>query len=538
MPTLGTRISEMLHTRGVRTVFGIPGVHNQELYRGIESAGINHVLARHEQGAGFMADGYARATGRIGVVYVISGPGLTNLLTPLGQSHSDSVPVLAISSVLDETTARRGQLHQMRDQLGAAATVCDWSCEARDAAAAYGLIDRALAEFATRRTRPRHIQLPISVLEGPAEPPPPAPAEPLRRADEADPLRLEPLREWLRASKRPLFVFGGGSVRDVNVTLGAGGDQVSRAIRAMRAAVIETYAGGGRIPQDYSLHFGCSLARPDSAEVIASADLVIAVGTELSETDLWRRQLGHTGRLVRIDIDPEVLADHHRADMPIQAGAYGHLVQTLAGMTDAPPKTGWTEDEVARAKGQFRAQVVAERPGLVPVIDALRAATPDDAMIFSDMTQFAYAALEVWPMRRPGHWHHPSGFGTLGYALPAAIGGKIGRGDAPTLAIAGDYGLQYTLPELAVAVELGLSLPVILWDNGKLGEIEASMVRAQIAPNAVVQRNPDFALLAQAYGAAYTRPAALEDIKPALEKAFTAGRPTILHIGPWLTGER
>ena len=117
---LGAQISHMLKSRGVEVIFGIPGVHNQEMYRGIEEAGLTHVLARHEQGAGFMADGYARATGKPGVAYVITGPGLCNVMTPMGQAYSDSVPVLALASCLDETVARRGQLHQMRDQRAAA----------------------------------------------------------------------------------------------------------------------------------------------------------------------------------------------------------------------------------------------------------------------------------------------------------------------------------------------------------------------------------------------------------------------------------
>ena len=151
---LGAQISHMLKDRGVDVIFGIPGVHNQEMYRGIEEAGITHVLARHEQGAGFMADGYARATGKPGVAYVITGPGLCNIMPPMGQAYSDSVPMLVISSCLDETAATRGQLHQMKDQDGAARTVCDWSETARTAEAADALIDRALEECVTLRPRP------------------------------------------------------------------------------------------------------------------------------------------------------------------------------------------------------------------------------------------------------------------------------------------------------------------------------------------------------------------------------------------------
>ena len=163
---LGAQISHMLKDRGVDVIFGIPGVHNQEMYRGIEEAGITHVLARHEQGAGFMADGYARASGKPGVAYVISGPGLCNIMTPMGQAYSDSVPMLVISSCLDETAATKGQLHQMKDQSAAAETVCDWAEEARGVDAAYALIDRALLEFETKRPRSKSISVPIQLLEG------------------------------------------------------------------------------------------------------------------------------------------------------------------------------------------------------------------------------------------------------------------------------------------------------------------------------------------------------------------------------------
>jgi acetolactate synthase-1/2/3 large subunit/5-guanidino-2-oxopentanoate decarboxylase len=133
-------------------------------------------------------------------------------------------------------------------------------------------------------------------------------------------------------------------------------------------------------------------------------------------------------------------------------------------------------------------------------------------------------------MDRPGHWHHPFGFGTLGYALPAAIGGKVGVGQQPVVAILGDYGFQYTVQELAVAVELELTLPIIIWDNGKLGEIEDSMVAAQIAPNAVIQRNPDFLKLAEAYGAAAVQPDTLAAFADAVRDALDRKGPTVIRV--------
>ena len=151
------------------------------------------------------------------------------------------------------------------------------------------------------------------------------------------------------------------------------------------------------------------------------------------------------------------------------------------------------------------------------------------------MTQYAYVAKEVWDMDRPRRWHHPYGFGTLGYATPAAIGGAVARPGKPTLAIIGDYGFHYTMQELGVAVELGLPIPIILWDNGKLKEIEDSMTRAQIAPNAVIARNPDFCKLAEAFGARATAPQSLSEMQNAVRTAFDADGPTLIYVTPRIT---
>lgn len=522
---LGAQISHMLKARGVDVIFGIPGVHNQEMYRGIEEAGITHVLARHEQGAGFMADGYARASGKPGVAYVITGPGLCNVMTPMGQAYSDSVPVLVISSCLDETAARRGQLHQMKDQEIAAGTVTDWSHTAHSAQAAYGLVDRAMQEFASARPRSKHIQVPIAQLQAMAEPAavPVVPAEPEQhlRAD------LSGYIDRIKAAKKPLFIFGGGAAKTA---------PAARAVvSALGAASFVTYAGRGIMAPDDPLFFGAALARPDSAGIVASADLVVVVGSELAEVDIWRAHLGHTAPMIRVDIDAEVLSDPQRAELPVQMDAGLFLEALVEGVEGGTPAAGWQAADVARTRAHWRAEVDAERPGIVPLCDALRAALPEGTMIYSDMTQFAYVAKEVWDMPAPAHWHHPYGFGTLGYATPAAIGGAIARKGAPTLAIIGDYGFHYTMQELGVAVELGLSLPIILWDNGKLGEIEDSMVRAQIAPNAVIARNPDFCKLAEAFGARAEKPQSIEEFQAAVRAAFDAEGPTLIYATPALT---
>ncbi len=518
--TLGSELSHALKARGVDTIFGIPGVHNVEMYRGIEEAGIRHILTRHEQGAGFMADGYARATGRPGVAYIITGPGLTNIMTPMGQAQSDSVPVLVLSSCLPPDSQIPGQLHQMKDQTGAAATVCDWSVLAEDADAAYAAVDRAFTEFASQRKRAKHLTVPIDILGEPAVAAPEF--SPATLAFDPDRDQIEDLADRLAKANKPLFLFGGGAVH--------ASQDARRAARAAGAASFTSYAGRGVIGPDDPLHFGGYLARPDSAAIFAKADLVVAVATEIAQVDLWRDQLGHGGTLVRIDIDDAVLNDSRAADIRIRADAAKAMAMLAECLEPQPAR--WDAAEVARTRAVFRAQSDAERPGIAPLAEAMQATLPPETMYFSDMTQFAYTAKEVCPMDRPGHWHHPFGFGTLGYALPAAIGGKIGRPELPVVAIAGDYGFQYTIQELGVAAELKLPLPIILWDNGKLKEIEDCMVAHQIAPNAVVAQNPDFGLLAAAYGIAYCRPGSISAFRNDIRAALDADGPTIIHITP------
>ena len=523
MRPLGVELAAMLADRDVDTIFGIPGVHNIELYRGIEDAGIRHVLARHEQGAGFMADGYARATGKPGVAFVISGPGLTNIMTPMGQAYSDSVPLLVISTVLDEAAAKRGQLHQMRDQEGAARTVCDWSETATTADAAYALVERAFAEFSTSRARPKHIQIPISVLGAPAAPPPAPRVQPIGGKHAPRPSDLTRVSERLKAAKKPLFILGGGAVR-------VPFKQVQDVLSRTGAASFVSYAGRGVVDPETPGFLGAHMASTGAKTLIGEADLVVAIGTELAPTDRWRPDLGATAPIIRVDIDPEMLAQCTGDDLAIKCDADLFLRGLNVELGPSTQNTEWDMAALAYSRARWTSDVDAARPGIVPVCLALRDALPAKTRIYSDMTQLAYVAKEVWDMEVAGLWHHPVGFGTLGYALPAAVGGAAAGG--PTLAIAGDYGFQYTMQELGTAAELGLSLPILIWDNEALGEIRDNMVEAQIAPNAVHAMNPKWDHLAAAYGCDFAAPKSIDALCQATLKALNAGRPTLIVATP------
>ncbi len=521
---LGAQISHALRARGVEVIFGIPGVHNVEMYRGIEQAGIRHVLARHEQGAGFMADGYARATGRPGVAYVITGPGLCNIMTPMGQAYSDSVPMLVMSSCLPDDGGgfAGGRLHEMKDQQAAAGCVCDWSHTALDADATFELIDRAFDEFSGQRARPKHIQVPIDLLGALADEPPEVPNRPALPL--ADNKHAAIVAGRLKSARRPLFVFGGGAKSSSHIA--------RKLVARCDAAVFCTYAGKGIIASDYKLNFDAHLSRPATVKIIAAADLVLVIGSTLSEVDLWREDLGQTSATIAVNIDDIDLDFKEPGDIAVRGDAAAFLREVGKALGSHQHRSDWSAAAVPAAKTSFVASCDTERPGIVPVLSAMHEVLDQTTTIVSDMTQFAYVGKEVYDLNLPNRWHHPYGFGTLGYGLPAAIGAKIGLGKGQVVCIAGDYGFQYTVQELAVAVELELGLPIILWNNGKLQEIEDCMVRSQIAPNAVTALNPDFCALARAYGAQACRPGSLREFQTKLTRALQSDGPTLIELTP------
>ncbi len=523
LKSLGAQVAHALAQRGVDVVFGIPGVHNIELYRGIGDAGIRHVLPRHEQGAGFMAIGYACVTGRPGVALVISGPGLCNIMTPMGQAYSDSVPMLVLSSCLDPDDDSSGsRLHEMKDQEGAAATVCDWSATARDAGGVQKLLDRAFTEYSTSRPLPKQIQIPISNLSDLVSPIPDLDSLPGPAAVSSD--DVETVAARIGRSRRPLFIFGGGA-RGAPAA-------ARRVIERSGAAFFCTYAAKGIIGSSHVLGLGSALPRPESQDVVCEADLVVVIGSRLSETDLWRERLGHRCEMIRIDIDHSALADKHGADVALHGDATRFLEDLAEALPVTARRSGWDPAHLRKARSEFRASADLERPGIARVADALVDAAGDETVIFSDMTQFAYVAKETACLDVPNRWFHPSGFGTLGFALPAAIGASAAPGHRNVVAVAGDYGFQFTLQELATAVDLGIGLPVVIWDNRALKEIEDCMTAAQIEPFAVAAPGPDLELLARAYRVGYARPSSLSEFGRAVVDGFSGNLPTVIHLTP------
>lgn len=520
--TVGRYVVETLAANGIDTVFGIPGVHNIELYRGLELARLRHVLVRHEQNAGFAADGYARATGHLAAAFVISGPGLSNALTALAQAYSDSVPLLVVASspVRRSLGQRWGVLHELHDQRALAADVTAYAGSARTPGQVRDQLRAAFAALRGHRPRPAYLDIPLDLLAEPtvlrpqALPPPPPPLAP-------DGDSLLAAAGLLATAQRPLFIAGGGAR--------AAGAALRTLLEATDGYLVTTVAGKGVVADSHPASLGATLPYRPTQERIAAADVVLAAGTELSETDLYTTtRLPIPGQLIRLDTDPVKLGDHYEADVAVRGDAAAGL-RILAG--DVRARRGWrsAEGDAAGHRSRIEAQLDGAGRSMLAAVRALRAALPADGVVFSDMTQIAYLGNFAFAAERPGVWFHPSGYGALGYALPAAIGAKIAQPQRAVVALAGDFGVQFTLQELATAVELDLSVAVVVWNNGALGQIRDDMRAAGIAPIGVVARNPDFVALAGAYDAGSARVHSAAALTEALRAALDRPGPTLIE---------
>lgn len=519
-PTCGEALIQLLERYGVDTVFGIPGAHTLELYRGLAHSGIRHVQARHEQGAGFMADGYARISGRPGVCVLISGPGVTNAATPMGQAYADSIPMLVISSCTPSASLGKGWgcLHEITDQRAVTAPLTSLSATALAPSDLPELLGQAFAGFAAARPRPAHITVPTDVLAQPAPgawAPRTLPARP-----QPDQGAVQAAAALLALAQRPLLIVGGG----------AGGDLAALAER-LGAAVVTSNAGKGLVPSAHPLCVGASSWRRPTQRYIAQADVVLAIGTELSETDSYIDRLPLDGQLIRIDIDIRKLNDRYPCAVGICADAAATVAALLAALPAAPAdRVAAVCAEVAAVRAEVAGKLSPTERQHLRVLEVLRAALPADALIIGDMTQLVYTATFALPTELPHRWHYAAGYCTLGCALPMAIGARLAAPTTPVVALAGDAGFLFTLQELATAAELGLSLPIILWNNTGLGQIRAGMDARGIPHVGVTPHNPDFLKLAEAFGCRSARPASAADLADAIAAALAAPVPTLIEV--------
>ncbi|GAA0442043.1 hypothetical protein Acor_05740 [Acrocarpospora corrugata] len=516
MTTAAQALALTLTAHGVDTVFGIPGTHNLAIYQALTEAGVHCVTTRHEQGAGYAADGYARATGRPGVVLTTTGPAVLNAATALAQAYSDSSPILLISPGVPLAHPRlgRGYLHEAKDQSRALDSLCAWSHRVTSPGELPAALARAFTAFTEGRPRPIHLEIPVDLLDLPTDVPPASPLTVPPRAP--DPAAVTSAATLLGTARRPAIVLGGG------VHHSRAGTLALTLAERLGAPIVTTANGKAAVPESHPLALGATLHLPSVQTWLAGRDVVLAVGTELAPSDLWADDFRLTGRLIRIDVDPAQMHGDHPATIPIVADATSALDALLAQVTarPTPPERPPLEPDLARLASRW-----------APELKAIRDALPADAIVAADNSMFCYyGALGALPIDPPGRFLYPTGFGTLGFALPAAIGAKVARPDTPVAVLAGDGAFQFSVQELATAVELGLPIPIVISVNGGYGEIRAEMLARGMAPVAVDLHTPDFAAVADAYGACGVAVDTPEQLSEAVGKALRASGPTVIVL--------
>ncbi len=524
MATCGEVLVRLLERYGVDTIFGIPGVHTVELYRGLGNSSIRHVTPRHEQGAGFMADGYARASGRPAACFIITGPGLTNIATALGQAYGDSVPMLVISSVnrTDELGLGEGRLHELPSQRDLMAGLTAFSHTLMRANELPQMMARAFAVFGSARPRPVHIELPLDVITAAANDLRPAilPA-PSRPAP--DPARIVEAAELLRRAKRPLIVLGGGA-QDAAA-------EARNLVERLGAPTVTTINGKGILPPGHPLSLGSTLPQPPVREELAAADVVLAVGTELGETDtyLFESRPRLDGKLIRIDIDPDQLVRNALPAVAILSDAALALQALLRELQPGEPGAPATP-RAQRLREQLDGLLTERQRLHRRFLSAVQQALPG-VVVVGDSTQSVYSANLFYEPERPRSFFNAStGYGTLGYALPAALGAKLARPERPVVAVIGDGGIQFTIGELATAVELALPVPILLWNNRGYGEIREYMAARGIPPIGVDIYTPDFLAIARGFGCEAVRAGSFAHLQDELRRSQQRPRPTLIEI--------
>jgi acetolactate synthase I/II/III large subunit len=519
MPSCGEALITLIERTGATTVFGIPGVHTLELYRGIGASGLRHVAPRHEQGAAFMADGYARVTGRPGVCVLIGGPGLTNAITPIAQAYHDSVPLLIVSGAVPASQRDLGEIHDLPDQQALLDTVTAFSHTVTDPDELGEVMDRALEVFGSRRPRPVHIAVPLDVIRRPAAIEgwaPSVPAPPV-----ADPADVADAAALLAAARRPLVLLGGGAVD--------AGPEALAVARSLAAPIGLTINARGTVPDDDPLCLGSALSFAPVSDLIRAADATLLVGAQLSDLELWglSEPLELPG-LVRIDIDADQLQRRWHAEVAL----HGDSAATLAAIGESLPAPDPARAEAVA--GEIRtARAALDPPAEVArfseLLEVLDRVLPEDRIVAGDSTQPVYAANHLLGMARPRSWLMPIGYGCLGCALPMAIGAKLAAPERPVLALAGDGGFQFTIQELATARDLGVGVVALVYDNRGYGEIRDAMDQARIAHVGTDATTHDLVAITIGYGVSASRSRSLDELERHLTAALKSGVPALVE---------
>lgn len=529
----GEWVVEALRAEGVRHVFGIPGIHNLAIYDALlRQSDITHVLARHEQGAAFMADGYARSSGRVGVVVVTTGPGATNTLTPLAESYAASVPVVVVMSDIASTLVGRevGALHEVPNQIDCFRPVCRMAEALGSAAEIPTTIGGAFELLRTGRPGPVALSIPHDLLSARTEG-----VVRTTRSGRRPPCHVAEVAEAARRlaqAERPLLIAGGG-------VIAAGAEpELGALARRLGAPVITTVMGRGALAEDDPLWHGVLPNKRATEPVLRQADVVLAIGCRFAARStqglLLNLAFGPEQTLIHLDLDPTVIGTLFKPQLGIVGDAKDGLTQLLERLGPAALVT-WDRPQLAELREASSPRYTAQVAGLIA---ALREALPREAIVVNDQTGINYWMEWRFPVLGSRTFLYPIGTAVLGYAVPAAVGAQIANPGRPVVAVVGDGGFMFSVNELATAVKYRLPIVVLVLNDNRYGAIKWLQEKMYARWGEADLANPDFVALARAFGARADRLPDVDALPRALAAALSADVPTVLELAmeiepPW-----
>ena len=523
--TGGQAVVRALRAEGVDVVFGLPGVQIMHIYDGFFDTGeVRIITVRHEQTATFMADGYARTTGKPGVALVVPGPGTYNAGAGMATAYAASSPVMMIAGQVASSAIGQdqGALHDVHDQLEYMKPVTKWNSRVLAAAEVPSAVHEGMRQLATGRPRPVEIEIPPDVLGSsddihliePEPYPYPAPAQDLvRRA-----------ADFLAGAKRPLIWCGGG------VHQSGAWVELRQLAERLNAPVMTTAEGKASLPDNHPLSLGSSgYGWGPAADVVPEADVILAVGTRLVYPGNAIPGAGQT--VIDLNIDPTRAPQGGADTLGVPADARVGLDALVEAVGDGGLASEWGSDELEQMRTRTRARIAQAAPEQLALVDAIRAGVPDDGIVVAGVTIMAAWSNVCLPMNSPRSFITPSYMGTLGYAFPTALGAKVGNPDRPVVALCGDGGFMYAASELATAVQYGINVVAVIFNNGVFGASfadQSSRFQGRVVGTEL--HNPDFMKLAESFGARGMRVEKTADLPGAIQDAIAGERPTVVEM--------
>ena len=508
--TGATRLVEMLEQLGVELVFGLPGVHNLPIWKALSESGIRLVGVRHEQTAAYAADGYARATGRLGVALVTTGPGAANTLGATGEAMAAGSPVLVIATDVSTALRRdgvyRGTLHETRDQTAMFVPVTKAARLVERADEIPGATLESGSEALAAPTGPVYLGVPTNLLTQPVASDARPGRVPSLTALEP-PAGVERACELLSGAERPLIWTGGGALR------AGAGPAVGKLAIKLAAPVITTFMGRGLLPPDHPCAVPGPAHAPEVGQLWDEADAVLAIGTDFDGTNTQNWQMPQPPALISVNVDEADANKSYACDVTLVGDARAVVGQLLPRIKTRDGLDA-LERRLAQIGGAVSEWVERDEAQAARMLEIVQRALPPETVIVTDMCIPGYWLAGYWLVPRPRKLGYPLGWGTLGFGFPASLGAGL-AGAGPTVCVIGDGGFMYACGELATVVQERIPLTIVLVDDGGYGMLRFDQELAGEEPFGVDLVAPDFVALAASFGVPAT---SVEGFGPEFER--------------------